>query len=616
MGGITSSQCTGGSPQKQASAKKTLLEESDGTAHWQIWPSFEDAKLQYIRDPLMPPLISSSQVELRNLLYEPFAQKALGAFAKEKQLLHYLMCWIDIAEYKSTRSIDHKRMVGLKILHNYIKTGGPMHIKMAEEDIVHFKNVLKKRFQPLLPQNLQVGGEASVSMSVSASYYANGRPMERLESNLFDQLQKQIFIELYEKVFIAFKQKTSYVDLRCGLKKNFNKVRPKDFEYWECLGEGSFGVVVRCRKKSTGMYYAMKIIEKNALSDSVGWDRTKIDAEVRALSALRHPLIVSMDYSFQTPQLAMIVMQLVSGGTLLSILKQFDRQVLPERHIQFYVAEVVVALHYLHSAGMIYRDMKPPNVLIDLSGHIKLADLGGLSDYKEGTSLVPVSASVKSPGCRDGPSFPFARSYVMCETEIDVFEHLTKPVRRKTIFGTPGYASPEVMELLRPGRRLSKGYAYMTDWWSLGITIFVMCSGKLPFGRHRDADAMPADGDTGNMDTGYHDLFDPLVFGDNAGHHTPSADLQDLISKFLNVRDTDRLGTGLQGLQEIQTHPFFEGVDWVDITHMKAEPPALLYSSDTPSAPIDFDTVCKKYVYPEGEMPVGLPAEIEGFENW
>ena len=90
-------------------------------------------------------------------------------------------------------------------------------------------------------------------------------------------------------------------------------VKPNDFEYYEHLGEGSFGVVVRARKKSTGIWYAVKVMEKKLISDNTGWDTSRIDAEVRALSALRHPLIIGMDYSFQTDHFAMIVMELAGG---------------------------------------------------------------------------------------------------------------------------------------------------------------------------------------------------------------------------------------------------------------------------------------------------------------
>lgn len=253
-------------------------------------------------------------------------------------------------------------------------------------------------------------------------------------------------------MFLPFKKTASYVDLRkgaplviadkvfhskntfVGLNEKYNKIRLKDFDLFGMLGEGSFGIVVKCRKKTTGKMYAMKIMEKRSLLECAGWDRASIDTEVRALSALRHPLIIGMDYSFQTERFAMIAMELASGGTLRSISKAMQGQVLPEGYLRFYAAEIIVALHYLHCVGMIYRDMKPANVLVDETGHIKLADLGGVLDHSQGTSLQPISAN----GNALDHSFPFARSYTLCQSEMVSYKYLTSPERQKILFGTPG----------------------------------------------------------------------------------------------------------------------------------------------------------------------------------
>lgn len=191
---------------------------------------------------------------------------------------------------------------------------------------------------------------------------------------------------------------------------------------------------MRCRKKSTGIHYAIKIMDKSSLIDSASWDMSNVDAEVRLLSALRHPLIIGMDYSFQTDRHALIAMQLAPGGTLRTVCGTFGRSIMPEEYIRFYVAEIIIALHYLHCLGMIYRDMKPANVLVDLSGHIKLADLGGVLDYTDGTNFKQISTKTQNSDM----SFPFSRAYALGDSEIDCFTHLSRPVRRRAVFGTPG----------------------------------------------------------------------------------------------------------------------------------------------------------------------------------
>jgi serine/threonine protein kinase len=96
-------------------------------------------------------------------------------------------------------------------------------------------------------------------------------------------------------------------------------VREKDFEYFHKLGEGGFGVVIQCRKKSTQKVYAMKVQKKVELLGSYRDDVKRIDLEVRALAVIRHPFITSMDYSFQNENFVMIVMELASGSCSISL---------------------------------------------------------------------------------------------------------------------------------------------------------------------------------------------------------------------------------------------------------------------------------------------------------
>lgn len=93
----------------------------------------------------------------------------------------------------------------------------------------------------------------------------------------------------------------------------YNKVRVNDFEYYDVLGKGGYGVVVECRKKSTGKRYAMKIQTKADMLVSFKNDLSQIALEARALSNVRHPFIIGMDYSFQTADYAILVMELAEG---------------------------------------------------------------------------------------------------------------------------------------------------------------------------------------------------------------------------------------------------------------------------------------------------------------
>lgn len=119
--------------------------------------------------------------------------------------------------------------------------------------------------------------------------------------------------------------------------------------------------------------------------------------------------------------------------------------------------------------------------------------------------------------------------------------------------------------------RFAKGYCYMTDWWSLGVTIFVLCTGKLPFGANRCADNLTSGNTAHHISNSYKELFMPISYP--TGEKSLSSELENLLSKFLTIEDTNRLGYGLNGLKDIQTHPFFEPTNWSDISNLKAVPP-------------------------------------------
>jgi serine/threonine protein kinase len=214
------------------------------------------------------------------------------------------------------------------------------------------------------------------------------------------------------------------------LKKTYNKVAPEDFEYMEALGQGTFGGVFKARKISTRAIYAMKILPKGALLRS---NADSVDLEVKMLTAVRHPFIISMDYSFQSPQFAFIAMELAEGGTLWSVLSMLNVKTLTEAQIRFYVAELVEALHYLHGLGIIYRDLKPDNVLISSDGHVKLADLGGVTD----TRSPEVCSEDEENNSEDNKGQQLLHAY-SCGTKMLEYkaEHLEQPLRQKSYLGT------------------------------------------------------------------------------------------------------------------------------------------------------------------------------------
>uniref|UniRef100_G3P8L2 non-specific serine/threonine protein kinase n=1 Tax=Gasterosteus aculeatus aculeatus TaxID=481459 RepID=G3P8L2_GASAC len=205
------------------------------------------------------------------------------------------------------------------------------------------------------------------------------------------------------------------------------KVTMSDFDYLKLLGKGTFGKVILVREKASGKYYAMKILKKEVIiaKDEVAHTLT----ESRVLKNTRHPFLTSLKYSFQTKDRLCFVMEYVNGGELFFHLSR--ERVFSEERTRFYGAEIVSALDYLHSAKIVYRDLKLENLMLDKDGHIKITDFGL---------------------CKEG---------------------ITDAATMKTFCGTPEYLAPEVLE--------DNDYGRAVDWWGLGVVTYEMMCGRLPF---------------------------------------------------------------------------------------------------------------------------------------
>ena len=204
---------------------------------------------------------------------------------------------------------------------------------------------------------------------------------------------------------------------------------PQDFEVLRLLGKGTFGQVYQVRKKDTKRVYAMKvlskklIVKKNEVAHTIGERNILVSTATNA-----SPFIVSLKFSFQTPTDLYLVTDFMSGGELFWHLQKEGR--FSEDRAKFYIAELVLALEYLHDHDIVYRDLKPENIMLDANGHIALCDFG-LS-----------KADLKG--------------------------------RTNTFCGTTEYLAPELL-------LDETGYTKMVDFWSLGVLIFEMCCGWSPF---------------------------------------------------------------------------------------------------------------------------------------
>jgi serum/glucocorticoid-regulated kinase 2 len=282
------------------------------------------------------------------------------------------------------------------------------------------------------------------------------------ESSVFSELKK------YEKGSRAGEKKRAHsVDPNRELKKRSKKVAVDDFEMMRVLGKGCAGKVLLVRHKATSDLFALKAITKRHVLAHQELQHTLTEQAVlkRMAAEGKDPFVVKLWWSFHDREHLFLVMDFHPGGDLATQLARWGR--LGRDRARFYAAEIVEGVEGLHKNGVIYRDLKPENVLIGSDGHIVLTDFGLSKEFPRRSNAItapPTPNGTRGEFFTNGaPSSP--------NPEKDLPNGIpgAGTETTSTFCGTAEYLAPEVIQGLP--------YSFEVDWWSFGTMLYEMLTG-------------------------------------------------------------------------------------------------------------------------------------------
>lgn len=348
------------------------------------------------------------------------------------------------------------------------------------------------------------------------------------------------------------------------------------FRLLKKLGCGDIGSVYLSELNGTKSYFAMKVMDKGSLASRKKLLRAQTEREI--LQSLDHPFLPTLYTHFETDKFSCLVMEFCPGGDLHTLRQRQPGKYFSEQAAKFYVAEVLLALEYLHMLGIIYRDLKPENVLVREDGHIMLSDFDlslrcdvsptvvksanpGPDALQRSNQAYCVQPACIEPSCIQpacvapttcfGPRFFSSKSKSKKEKKpkpkpeivnqvSPLPELIAEPTdaRSMSFVGTHEYLAPEIIK--------GEGHGSAVDWWTFGIFLYELLFGKTPFKG------------SGNRATLFNVVGQPLRFPESP---IVSFSARDLIRGLLVKDPQHRLGYK-RGTTEIKQHPFFEGVNW------------------------------------------------------
>ncbi|XP_055151181.2 rhodopsin kinase GRK7 [Symphalangus syndactylus] len=336
-------------------------------------------------------------------------------------------------------------------------------------------------------------------------------------------------------------------------------VSDKYFTEFRVLGKGGFGEVCAVQVKNTGKMYACKKLDKKRLKKKGGEKMALLEKEI--LEKVSSPFIVSLAYAFDSKTHLCLVMSLMNGGDLKFHIYNVGTRGLDMSRVIFYSAQIACGMLHLHELGIVYRDMKPENVLLDDLGNCRLSDLG---------------LAVEMKG--------------------------DKPITQRA--GTNGYMAPEILM-----EKVS--YSYPVDWFAMGCSIYEMVAGRTPFKDYKEK--------ISKEDLKQRTLQDEVKFQ----HDNFTEEAKDICRLFLAKKPEQRLGSREKS-DDPRKHHFFKTINFPRLEAGLIEPPfvpdpSVVYAKDIAEIDdfsevrgVEFDDKDKQFFknFATGAVPIAWQEEI------
>lgn len=328
-----------------------------------------------------------------------------------------------------------------------------------------------------------------------------------MKSKLFDQTEAEISNYFSKEPFDQFVGSLFFQRFLQWKSLEGQSINEDKFRIFRVLGKGGFGEVFAAQSKISGKMYAIKKLEKLRVKKKRAENLSLNERKILELCDSR--FVVNMAYSYETKDSLCMVLTIMNGGELKYHIYEIGHAGLSIERSIFYAAEIAMGLGHMHQKRIVYRDMKPENILLDETGHVRISDLGL-------AIVIPEGSKVKGK------------------------------------VGTAGYMAPEVLQ--------GHSYSFSVDWWGLGCVIYEMVAGRPPFREKKEKITKE------KLDDRVLNKYEPY-----SNKFTEDARL--ICTQLLEKDPKLRLGVAGRGLIEVFIHQFFNTIHWPQLESGKLVPP-------------------------------------------